>query len=67
MLEHTCLLKHTCSWLDKLIVLWILNRQAKIFLRKLVIDDQFKNNIKECFSRKQKKINSEKASSLYKP
>ena len=28
-------LKHTCSWLDKLIVLWILSRQAKIFLRTL--------------------------------
>ena len=26
-------LKHTCSWRDKLIVLWIMNRQAKIFLR----------------------------------
>ena len=26
-------LKHTCSWHDKLIVLWILNRQAKISLR----------------------------------
>ena len=26
-------LKHTCSWRDKLIVLWILKRQAKIFLR----------------------------------
>ena len=26
-------LKHTCSWRDKLIVLWILNSQAKIFLR----------------------------------
>ena len=25
-------LKHSCSWHDKLIVLWILNRQAKIFL-----------------------------------
>ena len=25
-------LKHTCSWRDKLIVLWILNREAKIFL-----------------------------------
>ena len=25
-------LKHTCSWHDKLVVLWILNRQAKIFL-----------------------------------
>ena len=25
-------LKHTCSWCDNLIVLWILNRQAKIFL-----------------------------------
>ena len=26
-------LKHSCSWRDKLIVLWILNREAKIFLR----------------------------------
>ena len=25
-------LKHTCSWSYKLIVLWILNRQAKLFL-----------------------------------
>ena len=24
--------KHTCSWHDKLIILWILNRQAKISL-----------------------------------
>ena len=24
-------LKHTCSWRDKLIIWWILNRQAKIF------------------------------------
>ena len=24
---------HACSWCDKLIVLWTLNRQAKIFLR----------------------------------
>ena len=27
------LIKHNCSWRDKLIVLWTLNRQAKIFLR----------------------------------
>ena len=27
------LIKHTCLWHDKLIVLWTLNRQAKIFLR----------------------------------
>ena len=26
-------LKHTCLWCDRLIVLWILNRQAKMFLR----------------------------------
>ena len=26
-------LKHTCSWHDKLIAFWILNRQAKISLR----------------------------------
>ena len=32
------LLKHTCSWRDKLIVLWILSTQAKIFLR---INDNF--------------------------
>ena len=25
--------EHTCSWRDKLMVLWTLNRQAKIFLR----------------------------------
>ena len=27
------LIKHTCSWRNKLTVLWALNRQAKIFLR----------------------------------
>ena len=26
------LIKHTCSWRDKRVVLWTLNRQAKIFL-----------------------------------
>ena len=31
-LSKRSLLKHTCSWRDKLIVLWILNRQEKIFL-----------------------------------
>ena len=30
--EQVCPLKHTCSWHDKLIILWILNRQAKISL-----------------------------------
>ena len=29
----TSMFKHTCSWRDKLIVLWTLNRQAKICLR----------------------------------
>ena len=29
-------LKHTCLWCDKLIVLWILNRQVKIFLPKIL-------------------------------
>ena len=33
-------LKHTCSWRDKLIVLWILNRQAKIFLRTTLLDNK---------------------------
>ena len=31
-LSKRSLIKHTCSWRDKLIVLWTLNRQAKIFL-----------------------------------
>ena len=31
-LSKRSLIKHTCSWYDKLIVLWILNRQAKVFL-----------------------------------
>ena len=31
-LSKDSLIKHTCSWHDKLIVLWTLNRQAKIFL-----------------------------------
>ena len=26
-------MKHTCSWHDKLVILWTLNRQVKIFLR----------------------------------
>ena len=30
-----CPIKHTCSWRDKLIALWTLNRQAKIFLHIL--------------------------------
>ena len=28
------LIKHTCSWHDKLIVLWTLHREAKIFIHK---------------------------------
>ena len=32
-LSKRSLIKHTCSWRDKLILLWTLNRQAKIFLR----------------------------------
>ena len=31
-LSKRSLIKHTCSWRDKLIVLWTLNGQAKIFL-----------------------------------
>ena len=27
--------KHTCSWRDKLIILWTLNSQAKVFSRKV--------------------------------
>ena len=39
-------LKHTCSWRDKLIVLWILNRQAKKFLtynKSIILIRQDKN------------------------
>ena len=32
IITHTWSIIYTCSWRDKLIVLWILNRQAKIFL-----------------------------------
>ena len=32
-LSKRSLIKHVCLWHDKLIVLWTLNRQAKIFLR----------------------------------
>ena len=32
-LSERSLTKHSCSWRDKLIVLWTLNRQAKIFSR----------------------------------
>ena len=35
-------LKHTCSWRDKLIVLLILNRQAKVFLRITVLPFEVK-------------------------
>ena len=34
--EQVNLLKLTCSWHDKLIILWILNRQAKISLCKIL-------------------------------
>ena len=30
--EQVCLIKHTCLWRDKLVMLWTMNRQAKIFL-----------------------------------
>ena len=36
-------LKHTCWWRDKLIVLWILHRQAKIFLSIIYICWQFQS------------------------
>ena len=32
VLPKRSLIKHTCSWREKLIVLWTLNRQTKIFL-----------------------------------
>ena len=36
-LSKRSVIKHTCSWRDKLIALWTLNRQAKIFLRIYII------------------------------
>ena len=36
-LSKCSLIKHTCSWRDKLIVLWKLNRQAKILLHKQIL------------------------------
>ena len=36
-LSKHSLIKHTCSWHDKHIVLWMLNRQVKIFLWKLTL------------------------------
>ena len=62
LLKHSPL-KHACSWRDKLIALWILNRQAKIFLtynksiilirqdknRSIVILDR-KNHFEKCLS-----------------
>ena len=40
-LSKHSLIKHTFSWRDKLITLWILNRQAKIFLRRLLIASKY--------------------------
>ena len=31
---NVALIKHTCSWRDKLVILWTLNRQAKKNLRR---------------------------------
>ena len=48
-------LKHACSWRDKLIVLWILNRQAKIFLtynKSIILIRQDKNRSIEILDRK---------------
>ena len=36
-LSKGSIIKHTCPWHDKLITLWTLNRQAKIFLRILTM------------------------------
>ena len=33
MPDERSLIKHTCSWRDKLVALWTLNRQAKMLLR----------------------------------
>ena len=41
-LSKRSLIKHTCSWRDKVIVLWTLNRWAKIFLCMLF---QFLKNL----------------------
>ena len=51
------LIKHTCWWCDKLIILRTLTRQAKIFLRKYkriwnvtqASNEIFKDTLKACF------------------
>ena len=40
-LSKRSLITHTCSWHDKLVVLWTLNRQAKIFLHILTFGNHF--------------------------
>ena len=39
----------SCSEHDKLVVLWILNRQAKIFLRIRMVIVENKNKLKESY------------------
>ena len=41
-LSKPSLIKHNCSWCDKLIILWTPNRYAKIYLRMLT-DEKFSN------------------------
>ena len=61
-LWKSSLIKHTCSWRDRLIILWTLDRQAKIFLRipkmtltilkwifSLQESDSFKKNVPRSF------------------
>ena len=40
-LSKRSLIKHTRSWHDKLIVLWTLNRQTKVFLRMKMLIKHF--------------------------
>ena len=42
-LPKRSLINHICSWRDKLIVLWRLSRQAKIFLRIGTLAEQLSN------------------------
>ena len=51
-----CLIKHSCSWHDKLIVLWTLNRQVKYFYIYSTFTCPFESRKCEKEGKKSKKI-----------
>ena len=46
-LQKRSLIKHTCSWRDKLIILWTLKRQAKIFFTYITYSTFSKGSMKK--------------------